>query len=225
VSRYECYLRIYSATDASIAYASMPTPGPKSLIPNIEELFAWGSMSYTDFSKSNTVVADMLFSFHELAVMWDSSFVRDNLDGDSHRFVTSCNTLVHQLATIGRVGGHKKKGFIFESLYSAMLMYACRGATNGQAIKGLLKLNPQNLRSTLERDDIAHAWSMLPGALLWCLFVGSTEEASSDTPWFIVQLMQIATGYNIIKWKHVQHVALVFTWLIQCSRVKTILER
>jgi hypothetical protein len=182
-------------------------------------------MPYAALSESNSVVTKMLAGFHDLAVVWDSTFKRGDPEDNSFRFVSGCNTLIYQLSAITRTKSDIKKEFIFESLYLAMLLYACRGASNGQAIKKLLKLTPQNLRYILDRADIAHAWSELPGALIWCLFVGSTEEKSLDTPWFIAQLMQITTGYNIVKWEYVKHTALVFTWLIQCSREKAILER
>lgn len=167
----------------------------------------------------------MLANLHELAFIWDPSFLRNDPEGNSQRFVTGCNTLIHQLSTLMVVGSNWEEGIICESLHLAMLLFACRGATNGHAIKRMLKLNAQNLRLILERDEVVQAWTAIPGALVWCLFVGSTEEDCLDTPWFIAQLMQVTTGYTMLRWEHLKHSALVFTWLIQCSRAKAILER
>jgi hypothetical protein len=104
---------------------------------------------------------------------------------------------------------------VFESCYLAHVIWMHSSQNLSTGTSSML----QTLRDTLETTRLAD-WSLLPGALLWCLLVGvdGTYGNSMLYPWFVSQLHRLWLPLGSTQWRGLQISLSCFGWLLRRGR-------
>lgn len=171
----------------------------------------------------------VLDEIYATAIIWDTGFTRANDTSNELRFKKGCAILFARMSMLDNSYHSEASATVNDHLYEscrlATLLYCSRGLELSLlpiARKELVIL----LRDSLEKTNLVGYWNGLPGALIWCLLVGSTEDSSNHYySWFISQLLRTLMGIPADYWDELRHTLEVFSWLVKCSLRKSVIER
>ncbi|KFZ19125.1 hypothetical protein V501_00807 [Pseudogymnoascus sp. VKM F-4519 (FW-2642)] len=225
---YECLLYVYSKQEVRTPHRT-PSKRPPHLLINMEnELF---TLRKPKSNQAIPIEASMLRLFTvlgNLANVFDASFRRQDPTHNADAFTSGCNLALQEISIAQGLSKKQIEGYdaVYECLGKATLMYCCRGSVNGPSILLLQGLNAQTLRQRLETTNLLGYWFPYPGALIWCLLVGSTDHAThADQLWFVSQLLRVLIGLSMDFWEELDYSLPVFAWLVNCSQRRALLER
>ena len=159
------------------------------------------------------------------ALAFDRNFIRNRNKHNATAFSSGCNVLLQETALMQSVF-EKKYDMYFEATAMATMMYCCRGASNGKTVMLLKGWTAHKLRMILEDTDVEGYWPLYPGALIWCLLIGSTEiGVAGDRSWFRSQLLRAMFGLSMGYWRYLRENLHVLTWIVRCGQEEAVVER
>jgi hypothetical protein len=114
----------------------------------------------------------------------------------------------------------------FEAFRLACLLYSSHGAETEDIRSAQRRNRVQQLHKCLTNSEISTYWTGIPGALIWCLAVGTKESwESEEYSWFQACLTPMLLMLAMERWKQLERSLNIFAWLFKCARTGTVLAR
>ncbi|KAI9734355.1 MAG: hypothetical protein M1834_002461 [Cirrosporium novae-zelandiae] len=205
---------------------------PSTAFPTQHALWDLSQSTRTTFEPTvDRMLTCMYNTFKEWHALSNESNETSTDDDEQTRgtyFATSCHHLYTSLVSITVEDDPTPAAtqtpwtplrFGIEACRLTGLIFAARGIQSScpHSTPTPLPFHPiRTLQSHLKNSKITSFWGLYPGAVLWCLLVGSSEEEPSFArDWFRVQVTRTLMAGGIW-WSHTRRSLEVFVWLVRC---------